>query len=151
MEPLIIDLNTIAIHICQILALFVISMGLIKGLIIFLQNALSLSTSAKIFQESRLQMGYSFSLGLNFLIGGSILRTTITPNWEDIGRLAAIIVIRTILNYLLLRTIQTSILGNGCSELNSFVNTKNSLFGEFNCPSYRGNLSNLTHSLHQSQ
>lgn len=124
MEALIINLNSIAIHICQLLALFVISIGLLKGLIIFLRNALSLSSSAKTFQESRLQMGYSFSLGLNFLIGGSILRTTITPNWEDIGRLAAIIVIRTILNYLLLRTIQTSSPGNGSSESNNSASAK---------------------------
>ncbi|MGF1672385.1 MAG: DUF1622 domain-containing protein [Rivularia sp. (in: cyanobacteria)] len=121
MELLIKNLNTTAIQICQLLALFVISIGLLKGLIIFLRNALSLSSSAKTFQESRLQMGYSFSLGLNFLIGGSILRTTITPNWEDIGRLAAIIVIRTVLNYLLLRTIQTSIPGNGSPESNNFA------------------------------
>ncbi len=127
MEPLIRNLNNIAIDICQLLALFVISIGLIKGLIIYLRSALSFSGSAKTFQESRLQMGYSFSLGLNFLIGGSILRTTITPNWEDIGRLAAIIVIRTILNYLLLRTIQTSIPGNGCVELNNSLNLKKSL------------------------
>ncbi len=128
MEPLIKNLSTTAIHICQLLALFVISIGLIKGLIIFLRNALSLSSSAKTFQESRLQMGYSFSLGLNFLIGGSILRTTITPNWEDIGRLAAIIVIRTILNYLLLRTIQTSILGNDSSESNNYSKAEKSFY-----------------------
>ncbi|NJM21152.1 MAG: DUF1622 domain-containing protein [Richelia sp. SL_2_1] len=127
MELLVKNLSTIAIHICQLLALFVISIGLLKGLIIFLRNALSFSASAKTFQESRLQMGYSFSLGLNFLIGGSILRTTITPNWEDIGRLAAIIVIRTILNYLLLRTIQISIPENGSSELNSSLDMKKSL------------------------
>ncbi|MEA5596061.1 DUF1622 domain-containing protein [Rivularia sp. UHCC 0363] len=116
MELLIKNLSTTAIYICQLLALFVISIGLLKGLIIFLRTALSLSSSAQTFQQSRLQMGYSFSLGLNFLIGGSILRTTITPNWEDIGRLAAIIVIRTVLNYLLLKTIQTSIPGNDSSE-----------------------------------
>lgn len=106
MEGLVKILNGIAINICQILALFVISIGIIKGLIIYLRNAFSLSASAKVFQESRLQMGYSFSLGLSFLVGGTILRTTITPNWEDIGRLAAIIVIRTILNYLLLQSIK---------------------------------------------
>ena len=128
MEPLIKNLSTTAIHICQLLALFVISIGLIKGLIIFLRNALSLSSSAKTFQESRLQMGYSFSLGLNFLIGGSILRTTITPNWEDIGRLAAIIVIRTVLNYLLLRTIQTSILENGSSQSNNYSKAEKSFY-----------------------
>ncbi len=128
MEILIKNLSTTAIHICQLLALFVISIGLIKGLIIFLRNALSLSSSAKTFQESRLQMGYSFSLGLNFLIGGSILRTTITPNWEDIGRLAAIIVIRTVLNYLLLRTIQTSILENGSSQSNNYSKAEKSFY-----------------------
>ncbi|MGB3650799.1 MAG: DUF1622 domain-containing protein [Rivularia sp. (in: cyanobacteria)] len=128
MEILIKNLSTTAIHICQLLALFVISIGLIKGLIIFLRNALSLSSSAKTFQESRLQMGYSFSLGLNFLIGGSILRTTITPNWEDIGRLAAIIVIRTVLNYLLLRTIQTSILENGSSQSNNSSKAEKSFY-----------------------
>ncbi|AFY55772.1 putative membrane protein [Rivularia sp. PCC 7116] len=105
MEPFVKNLIDIAISTCQLLALFVISIGLIKGLIIFLRNALSFSNSAKMFQESRLQMGYSFSLGLNFLVGGSILRTTITPSWEDIGRLAVIIVIRTVLNYLLLQNI----------------------------------------------
>ncbi|MEM6753439.1 MAG: DUF1622 domain-containing protein [Cyanobacteria bacterium P01_C01_bin.38] len=105
MELFVRNLIGIAISTCQLLALFVISIGLIKGLIIFLRNALSFSNSAKMFQESRLQMGYSFSLGLNFLVGGSILRTTITPSWEDIGRLAVIIVIRTVLNYLLLQNI----------------------------------------------
>ena len=128
MDSLIINLNGIAINTCQLLALFVISIGLIKGLIIFLQNALSLSTSAKIFQESRLQMGYSFSLGLNFLIGGSILKTTITPIWEDIGQLAAIIVIRTVLNYLLLENIHKPVPENGHAEFNSSLNLQKSLF-----------------------
>ncbi|WP_446358414.1 DUF1622 domain-containing protein [Coleofasciculus sp. G2-EDA-02] len=64
--------------------------------------------SATAFQESRLQMGYSFSLGLGFLIGASILKTTIAPKWNDIGQLAAIIAIRTVLNYLLLQAITNS-------------------------------------------
>ncbi|KST69562.1 DUF1622 domain-containing protein [Mastigocoleus testarum] len=106
MEAFVKTLNGIAINICQMLALFIISIGIIKGLVIYLRNAFSFSASAKVFQESRLQMGYSFSLGLSFLVGGSILRTTITPSWEDIGRLAAIIVIRTVLNYLLLQSIK---------------------------------------------
>ncbi|MEM7590776.1 MAG: DUF1622 domain-containing protein [Cyanobacteria bacterium P01_A01_bin.83] len=41
-------------------------------------------------------MGYSFSLGLSFLIGASILTSTIAPSWNDIGQLAAIIALRTI-------------------------------------------------------
>ncbi|RMF24300.1 MAG: DUF1622 domain-containing protein, partial [Cyanobacteria bacterium J083] len=41
-----------------------------------------------------------------FLIGASILKTTISPTWNDIGQLAAIIILRTMLNYLLLRAIE---------------------------------------------
>ncbi|MGB3759316.1 MAG: DUF1622 domain-containing protein, partial [Rivularia sp. (in: cyanobacteria)] len=78
------------------------------------------SNSSKMFQESRLQMGYSFSLGLNFLVGGSILRTTITPSWEDIGRLAVIIVIRTVLNYLLLQNIDKPVRRDSSSESDHF-------------------------------
>ncbi len=120
MEPFVKNLIDIAISTCQLLALFVISIGLIKGFIIFLRNALSFSNSSKMFQESRLQMGYSFSLGLNFLVGGSILRTTITPSWEDIGRLAVIIVIRTILNYLLLQNIDKPVRRDGLSQSDNF-------------------------------
>ena len=53
-------------------------------------------------------MGYFFSLGLSFLIGASILKTSLAPTWNDIGQLGAIIVLRTTLNYLLLRAIDLS-------------------------------------------
>jgi uncharacterized membrane protein len=44
-------------------------------------------------------------LGLAFLIGASILKTIIAPTWNDIGQLAAIIGIRTALNYFLLKDV----------------------------------------------
>jgi uncharacterized membrane protein len=50
-------------------------------------------------------MGYSFSLALSFLIGATILKTMISSRWDDIARLAAIIAVRTVLNYLLLQAI----------------------------------------------
>lgn len=100
-------LNGVVVGICQLLALFVISIGLIKALIIFLRHALFSSHVPTAFQEGRLEMGYSFSLGLSFLIGASILKTTVAPTWNDIGQLAAVISIRTVLNYLLLQGIST--------------------------------------------
>ncbi|MBE9125211.1 DUF1622 domain-containing protein [Coleofasciculus sp. LEGE 07081] len=105
MEVVVRSLNGVVVNICQLLALFVISVGIIKALTIFLRHALFSYHSANAFQESRLEMGYSFSLGLGFLIGASILKTTIAPKWNDIGQLAAIIAIRTVLNYLLLQAI----------------------------------------------
>lgn len=42
------------------------------------------------------------------MVGGSILKTTFTPTWNDLGQLAAIILLRTVLNYLLLMAIDKS-------------------------------------------
>ncbi|VEP11415.1 conserved membrane hypothetical protein [Hyella patelloides LEGE 07179] len=101
-------LNGWVVSLCQLLALFVIVTGIIKALIIYCKYIFSNSRSAIAFQASRLELGYSFSLGLSFLVGGSILKTTIAPTWNDIGQLAVIIAIRTILNYLMLQAINKS-------------------------------------------
>jgi uncharacterized membrane protein len=49
----------------------------------------------------RLDLGRSLTLGLEFLLAADVVRTAVAPTWEDIGRLAAIAVIRTGLNYFL--------------------------------------------------
>lgn len=102
------NLNSWVVSLCQLLALFVIVTGIIKALIIYCKHIFSNSRSAIAFQASRLELGYSFSLGLSFLVGASILKTTIAPTWNDIGQLAAIIALRTVLNYLLLQAIDNS-------------------------------------------
>ncbi len=40
-------------------------------------------------------------LGLEFALAADIVRTAISPNWDDIGKLAAIATVRTVLNYFL--------------------------------------------------
>ena len=58
-----------------------------------------LSASSK--EEIRLRLGMWLSLALEFEIAADILRTTIAPGWDQIGKLAAIVVLRTVLNYFL--------------------------------------------------
>ena len=41
--------------------------------------------------------------GLTFQLAADILETAIAPDWDDVGRLAVIAVIRTLLNYFLER------------------------------------------------
>ncbi len=101
-------LNNWVVSLCQLLALFVIVTGIIKALIIYGRHLFTNFSSAIAFQGSRLELGYAFSLGLSFLVGGSILKTTFTPTWNDLGQLAAIILLRTVLNYLLLMAIDKS-------------------------------------------
>ena len=45
-------------------------------------------------------------LALEFELAADIVRTAISPTWEDLGQLAAIAVIRTFLNYFLERDVE---------------------------------------------
>ncbi len=101
-------LSGILISTCQLLAIFVISVGVIRALLIFLRSSLFQPQTTTAFQRSRLAMGYSFSLGLSFLVGASILKTMLSSQWEDITRLVIIIAVRTALNLLLERAIRNS-------------------------------------------
>lgn len=87
----------------QILAIIVIFIGIVKSLVIFIKDSMFKMSAIEAVKESRIELGHSFSLGLGFLIGASILQTMLAPTWNDIGKLTAIIVLRTFLNYFLIR------------------------------------------------
>lgn len=107
MKDIINLLNDIIVNTCQILAMIVILVGIFKSLVIYFKDVLFTKKAFDALQESRLEIGHSFSLGLAFLIGASILKTILAPTWNDIGQLAAIIAIRTALNYFLLKDVES--------------------------------------------
>ena len=107
-EHLVSNINSWVINLCQLLALVVIVTGIVKAVIIYCRNIFTAYGSEIAFQGSRLELGYGFSLGLSFLVGASILTTTIAPSWDDLAHLAAIIALRTVLNYFLLQAIDKS-------------------------------------------
>lgn len=53
----------------------------------------------------RIHLGRWLALALEFTLAADILATAVAPTWDDIGRLAAIIVLRTLLNYFLQREV----------------------------------------------
>lgn len=108
MHEIINYINTIIINICHFLATIVIFLGVMNSVIIYGRDLVLRKHSFDAMKKSRLEIGNSFSLGLSFLIGASILKTILAPTWTDIGKLAATIVIRTFLNYFLLRDIQAN-------------------------------------------
>jgi len=61
----------------------------------------------RIEEETRLRvrLGRPLVLALEFLIGADILRTAIAPTWNSIGQLAGIILLRTLLEFVLMREI----------------------------------------------
>jgi uncharacterized membrane protein len=56
-------------------------------------------------EEIRLRLGRWLAVGLEFELAADILRTAIAPTWTEIGQLAAIVVLRTVLNYFLQKEI----------------------------------------------
>jgi uncharacterized membrane protein len=55
------------------------------------------------YNEIRLTPARFLALALEFQLGADILSTAIAPSWDQIGKLGAIAVIRTALNYFLTR------------------------------------------------
>jgi len=70
----------------------------------------------------RLDLGRQLALALEFLLAADVVRTAVAPTWEDIGKLAAIAVIRTGLNYFLHRDIEEI---QGSRSANGEVQTTN--------------------------
>ncbi len=59
-------------------------------------------------EQVRLRLGRWLALALEFELAADILRTAIAPTWNEIGQLAAIVVLRTALNYFLQQEIDKS-------------------------------------------
>ena len=85
-------------HAVEILAAIIIGIAVIRTLL----NYFSLIKSSKISKEEiRVQFGSSVAVSLELLLGADVLATAVAPSWDDIGKLAAIAVLRTALNYFL--------------------------------------------------
>ena len=56
-------------------------------------------------EATRLALGRWLVLALEFQVAADVLRTAASPTWTDLGQLAAVIVLRTVLNYVLRREI----------------------------------------------
>ena len=54
----------------------------------------------------RLRLARWLMLALEFALAADILRTAIAPDWDEIGQLAAIATLRTVLNFFLQREME---------------------------------------------
>ena len=58
------------------------------------------------YEKSRLTLARFLALALEFQLAADVLATAVAPSWSQIGKLGAIAVIRTALNYFLAREIK---------------------------------------------
>jgi uncharacterized membrane protein len=63
------------------------------------------------FNGIRLTLARFLALALEFQLGADILSTASAPSWDQIGKLGAIAVIRTALNYFLMREMRDERVG----------------------------------------
>jgi uncharacterized membrane protein len=54
----------------------------------------------------RVQFGSSVAVALELMLGADVLATAVAPSWDELGKLAAIAIIRTALNYFLERELR---------------------------------------------
>ena len=79
----------------------VIAVGVLVALATFARAAVA--RHAVSFTAMRLSFARYLVLALEFQVGADILSTAVAPTWDQIGKLGAIAVIRTALNYFLTR------------------------------------------------
>lgn len=84
-------------------ALIVVVAGTIEALIVGTRTWLSPSDGDREFRGVTLRYGGWLVAGLTFQLAADIIETSITPTWEDLGKLGAVAAIRTFLSYFLER------------------------------------------------
>ena len=82
----------------------IIAIGVIIA-VVLLVRALARPTDPGSFIRVRLVLGSYLVLGLEFQLAADVLKTAVAPTFTEIGQLAAIAAIRTLLNYFLTKEI----------------------------------------------
>lgn len=100
-EPTIINLVSWLRLFIEIAGAVVVAIGV--SLAVYQFARVHFSPDDEVYTKIRLLLARYLALALEFQLGADILSTAIAPSWNQIGKLAAIAVIRTALNYFLSR------------------------------------------------
>ena len=81
----------ICILLIELAGIAVIVFSMVRGFIGFIRKD----------ERTRISLAQGIMLGLEFKIGSEVLRSVIVTDWSELGKLAAIILLRTMLTMLL--------------------------------------------------
>ena len=82
----------------------VVGFGALATVVVYLLSLFGIRRRS--YTEIRLFLGRYLALGLEFQLGSDILSTAVAPTIAEVKILAAIVVIRTVLNYFLSKEIE---------------------------------------------
>jgi uncharacterized membrane protein len=91
-----------AAYFLEAVAVLVILGGGVRAILMYAKQCALSGRCYQVFSQTRLRLGHALSLGLEFLIGADILKSAVSPTWADLGRLAAVVAIRSAINFMLI-------------------------------------------------
>ena len=95
-----------AVEIINAMAFLMIAYGTIEAFLRGLRAMVRPSATGRELRHGYSRYARWLISGLTFQLAADIIETGIAPSWDDVGRLAAIAVIRTFLNYFLERDLK---------------------------------------------
>ena len=103
-EPTIINLVLWLKLLVETTGAVIIAIGVVLAIVEFARRVFSPKPEG--YTKIRLLLARYLALALEFQLGADILSTAIAPSWDQIGKLGAIAVIRTALNFFLSREME---------------------------------------------
>ena len=103
-EPTIVNLVSWLKLSIELTGAVIISIGVVLAFVQFVK--VLIVSRPEHYTRIRLLLARYLALALEFQLGADILSTAISPSWDQIGKLGAIAVIRTALNYFLSREME---------------------------------------------
>jgi uncharacterized membrane protein len=91
----------------EICGALVIAVAVVQALMQYLRFILRHNPNEGAKDDIRLRLGRSLAVALEFELAADILKTAVAPTWQVIAQLAAIIVLRILLNYFLERELKS--------------------------------------------
>ncbi len=104
MEELVRDAVDATIPVVEAIGALVIVAGVLVTFVVYAASELRIRPRP--YEQVRILLARFLALGLEFQLGADILGTAVSPSWDEIGKLAAIAALRTLLNYFLQQEIQ---------------------------------------------
>lgn len=104
-ENLLKNLTTQLANYVEAVAAIIIAFAVIEATVHALTLFFQRHQAPEAKENVRLRLGRWLAVALEFELGADILRTAIAPTWTQIGQLAAIAALRTLLNYFLQKEI----------------------------------------------
>jgi uncharacterized membrane protein len=89
--------------VAEIIGAFLIAIGVLDATVRLIGLMALRRVGMRTIKDIWLRLAGWILLSLEFQLGADIVRTSISPTWEDLGKLAAIAAIRTVLSIFLER------------------------------------------------